>query len=451
MIISVDCGFSMCDLIPHFLEASDNWQTSSHQLFKRVAKVEMIGTPFEDWIKILHLISKASVCINKLYISIKRLKKLREVNNKIFENLKVEELILNERNSTKIDLSTAEILNQINSSTLSIYNADKSVSYFKIVSALNNKNIDISFKSEGKANLKLKFEITPIALFDWSSNNQSNYMCESLFIYATLSQFDDIILVKVKDKNHRDLNYLYFAFKWISRIEISEFKIESNEIRLDQRFPNDVLFKNDGILVPVNNLNQSMLNYWDSQLFKIFAESSDLITHILKAKHLSWEIRFINDFTKISHLVPEHYSRIKYSINSNKLWSNSWISDELDNLYQSEYSISEISIESQLSEFEFKLLSKILAWDKTRFSLSSISVVFEKLSECLEILRLCSECPELNEVNFSYFEVDVEDEQHCVNLAVQELNRKVGFVERIRVYKETNYDSLSDWDSAFNQ
>ena len=60
-------------------------------------------------------------------------------------------------------------------------------------------------------------------------------------------------------------------------------------------------------------------------------------------------------------------------------------------------------------------------------------IYFEKLSDAVSILSLCTECPQLTDIKFIYFYADIENEKEEIDYAIKEFRRKFGFIGSLTV------------------
>ena len=162
------------------------------------------------------------------------------------------------------------------------------------------------------------------------------------------------------------------------------------------------------------------------------------INQLFKVKHIKLRIKNWDRLLKINKLFPDDFSRINFQYQS-------YYPTEI-----SEYSISEIMDNSDwinlkfiqiyksinLSSDEFQFWWMMLRSGKTRFNLTRITLKFSLLSECLTVLSLCSDCPELKSVKLQYWKADAENEDEAVEQAKREFKQKYGFIENLIIRKD---------------
>ena len=92
-----------------------------------------------------------------------------------------------------------------------------------------------------------------------------------------------------------------------------------------------------------------------------------------------------------------------------------------------------IFIGHKISSEEIELLWELLCSRRTKFCLSKIYAEFNYLSECLTVLSHCTECPELNSINFEYSSSDAENEEEVVKNAIFDFRKKFGFIANLKL------------------
>ena len=163
------------------------------------------------------------------------------------------------------------------------------------------------------------------------------------------------------------------------------------------------------------------------------------INQLFKVKHIEITIRNLNRLLEIYRLLPDDFSRInfQYLNNHSTEMSENSISEIMDNLDWINWKFIQIHKSTNLSSDEFQFLWKVLSSKRTRFNLTSISLRFSLLSECLTVLSLCSDCSELQHVKLHYFEADAENEDEAVEQAKREFRQKFGFIQVLSIRKES--------------
>ena len=99
----------------------------------------------------------------------------------------------------------------------------------------------------------------------------------------------------------------------------------------------------------------------------------------------------------------------------------------------------EISKSYMLSPDEFQFWWKVLHSKRTRFNITSIYLKLNLLSECLTVLFLCSDCPELKSVELEYLITDTENEYKTIEQAKREFRRKFEYIQKLVIRKLLNH------------
>ena len=135
------------------------------------------------------------------------------------------------------------------------------------------------------------------------------------------------------------------------------------------------------------------------------------------------------------------HSAIHYNLEVNKgLLRNSQIGI-MDALNLVDPKISEIAVFRLLSSEDSKLILKLLSFRRTRFSLSSVRLRFNLISELLIALSLCSDCHELESIDLEYSEYGRVNEKEIISRAVKDFRKKFGFIAVLKIgQNRINFD-----------
>ena len=192
-------------------------------------------------------------------------------------------------------------------------------------------------------------------------------------------------------------------------------------------------FKDYSFIVPIGYLNKTFVKLNDVDLDCLNQYKN--IIRIFKEKHIDLKIFSLDRLLEINKLLPDDFSSInfKYFNKSKTEISKYSISDIIDNIDLSNLKFIKISKLTILSPDEFKFWWNVLRSRRTRFNLTSIYLKFSLLSECLTVLSLCSDCPELEYVNLWYWEADAENEHEAVEQAKREFRQKFGFIDELEI------------------
>ena len=196
-----------------------------------------------------------------------------------------------------------------------------------------------------------------------------------------------------------------------------------------------ILNPKPSFLINLKNLVQvNLCTDWPQVSMLSFNQA--LIDEILKINYIFWEVSSLEWLWKIKKLSPDNYSRFEYSYFG--LTRLEVDKEEVKKLCFDEFKISSIRIRPNLWTEEFIIIHKLLSSSKTRFWINSIYLNFNMLSECLEILLLCLDCPELNKIWLTYSMTDCDFNDETAHITVQEFLNKTKFWGNIQLCKNNN-------------
>ena len=172
-------------------------------------------------------------------------------------------------------------------------------------------------------------------------------------------------------------------------------------------------------------------------MVNLFDSSQKAIHQILKAKYINWEIQNLGLLLGINKLFSDHFSRInfKYSYSNPKSKEDESLFEIVDSPGCIESKFLELRRSDILPPDELNLVWKLLRSSRTRFNIILVSFKLRLLSECLAVLSLCANCPELEWVELWYKEVDVENEQEIIENAKIEFIKKLGSFITLKIMK----------------
>ena len=162
------------------------------------------------------------------------------------------------------------------------------------------------------------------------------------------------------------------------------------------------------------------------------------INQLFTRKHIELTIGNLGRLLEINRLLPDDFSLINFQYHNYYLteMSEYSISEIMDNPDWINWKFIQINKSTNLSSDEFEFWWMMLRSKRTRFNLTSISLRFSLLSECLTVLSLCSDCPELQHVELHYFEADAENIDEAVEQAKREFIQKFGFIQTLIIGKD---------------
>ena len=161
------------------------------------------------------------------------------------------------------------------------------------------------------------------------------------------------------------------------------------------------------------------------------------MNQIFKERHIGLNINNLDRLLEIKKLLPNDFLSIdfKYIDKQSIKYAEDSISEIIDSPDWSNLKFKEIYQSSILSLERFQFWWKILRSRRTRWSLTSIFLKFSLLSECLTVLTLFWDCPELMSVELRYRKADKENEDEAFENAKREFRQKLGFIPELTLKK----------------
>ena len=446
MAVSVyeEFSFGGC-WISYFFDGDSDQLDPCFAAFKRVDQIYDNGSKFNKITDNLELADKASLRIDLLMIFKSNLNNIRELYKDKDPNLMIKNLQLNyylENNSWTEDI---EFINKISPKMLTIRGDIWTVENIKDLALLNCANVDLIFYFMIKTNIYLLFINTPIQLFDSKSARISTFQWESIKIF--LEKHEDKFryedkksgIKKVKLLKTNTGNFLFIPLDTISSLSCSRFREILSVDDINKQFADlrvQHQFKENGLIIPMGYSNRIFIDLNDD--LDYLNEYKDINT-IFKENHIELTIKSLGRLLEIKKLLPDNFSRIHFKYNSSYdltdigKYSMSEIKNGLD---WTNLKFKEIYQFSKLSPDEFQFWWKVLRSRRTRFNLTEINLKFRLLSECLTVLSLCSDCPELESIKLEYSKADAENEDETVKQAKREFRQKFGFIQKLYIHKD---------------
>ena len=310
--------------------------------------------------------------------------------------------------------------------------------------SLNCTNVSVSFNHSWKY-FELVFLSTSIQLLGFESDQRLVAEWETIKFDIIPKKLKRVILHKTDT-----MNYLFIPFDSISNIKYSGLKIDSDAHTINKHFE-DLDFEKqiqvNWFVIPLKILSKLLFN--ENWMVEYFGSLKEIENLKIKAKHIDWEINSSNYIFRIYNLFIEDFSPINFSLNylNSEAIKINQLSLNLISSASIESKFSSIEREYILSSDEFNLWKEILSSRKTRFSITSIKLKLRLLSECLTILSLCADCPELEFINLQYVEVDSINLPKTIENAERKFRKKIGFIKSLKIlktgtpihYKHDNY------------
>ena len=406
--------------------------------FRRIERIWYDGNELNIFTDNLELADKAWLRIDLLMIHKDNFDDIRKLYKDKNPNLMIKKLQLNydfEHNRSTEDI---EFINQISPNLLTIRGDKWIVENIKALALLNWANVDLHFCFEINENINLWFMNTPIQLFDSKSDQTFTFEWESIKIFIEKYGDGRNWIEEGKILNTNTGNFLFIPLDTIGRFSYSRFREILNVDIINKQFADlrvQHQFKENGLIIPIGYSNRIFIGLNDD--LDYLNKYKD-INKIFNEKHIEITIKILGKLLEIKKLLPDDFSRINFKYNSS-----------YDSIDIGEYSMSKIKDDPdwinlkfiriyqsfKMSPDEFQFWWNVLRSGRTRFNITLICLGFRLLSECLTVLSLCSDCPQLEFVFLRYSEEDAEDKDELIEQAKFEFRQKFGFIQKLYILK----------------
>ena len=408
--------------------------------FKRINEISD-DCDFNVFTGNLELTDKFWIQIDSLIIEQNHFDGLRKLYKDKDPNLMIESLFLDyvfEYNRLNEDI---EFINKLSPKILRMYWDVWTFKNIKALTLLNCANVDINFDVVINKDIYLWFVNTPIQLFDSNSDQMFIFEWESIKLLIEKDDKDEFEkngIEEVKLLKTNTGNFLFIPLDTIHRIEYLGFREISKTDDINKQFADLRLqhqFKEDGLIIPMGYSNRIFIKLEDDNLD--YLNKYKDIYKIFKEKQIELKINKLDRLLKINESFPDDFTHINLIYyNHDKLiieeYSISKIMDDLDwsNLkFKKVYQLSTLSLD------EFKFWWMMLRSRRTRFNITSIDLKLSLLSECLNVLSLCLNCPELKSVNLRYEEEDIEYKDEVIENAQRQFRQEFGFIQELKIWE----------------
>ena len=352
-------------------------------------------------------------------------------------NLIVDHLCVYNHNITEMVNESYEIANKINPKIISVYYFPLRYFTFENIKALpllncTNVNVGPIIENKNYTYIILSFLSTTIWYCDSKSDQILNFEWESATFGIEFDYFIKITLFETSTSN-----YLVIPIEDIEKVKYSGLKAISSTHELNKQFANlDIKQQKEysWLIVNLRNLIKVFFGL-DEDPIKLSDSSQQVLNQIMKARHIDWMVQDLRELLEVNKLIPDHFSRINFIFSYFMRRRKNFTSETMINLDYIDPKFSKIKWFDELESNELQLWWKILGSHRTRFNLTSIQLKFKVLSECLTVLSLCAECPELESIHLEYLESDIKNEQQIVEDAKAELRSKNRFIWKLEIIK----------------
>ena len=389
---------------------------------------------YNMWVKTLEFINKTSLQICQLKIKHSLFQELWELNRDKVEKLQVDkfELILDD---LKISTDEIEVLNKICPETIIITQPKLPFEILQACSTLNSLNLSFNSDTYFDSLWKLVFSRAQIMFIDSDINQEISFLCESASLKIHTNELNKIKLLKAKRKNGKETYFVFIPSQSIKILTIKRYSTTKNSFLLSEDYFTDN--KSTGFIFRLNDLYKTVF-YCKKNIDILLKSNKKILVKILRAKRAHLTIWSIDDLLNIKELFPDCAPHLIYSLNiSSKCRTIKFEGKEwTDDLGLTEFTFSDIIIGHELSPEEFHFVKRLLNSRKTKFRVKNVKIQFNLLSECLLVLSLCADCPEIKTISLEYIESDLNDEVKTINLAIKGFREKFGFIQRVDILKK---------------
>ena len=70
---------------------------------------------------------------------------------------------------------------------------------------------------------------------------------------------------------------------------------------------------------------------------------------------------------------------------------------------------------------------------KTKLSLTEVVLKTTNLSDCLSIMDLWTECPNIKTIDLTYCTADIDNDEEAVHSAIKKFVKKYGIIECLKI------------------
>ena len=407
------------------------------------------GYEFNEISENLELAEKLSIKIDRLIINTNHFDDLKELYKDKDAILIIEYLETDYDFVSKGLIEDFEFINKISPKILTIKWNIWTVESIKALTLINCANFNTKFDTKIKIDCYILFENTPIQLFDSNSGQMFIFEWESIKIFIEINEFDDEYelkknsIGKVKLLKTNTGNFLFIPLNTILQIQYLGFREILKADDINKQFADlgvQHQLKENGLIIPMGYSNRIFIDLNDTNLD--YLNQYKNIYKIFKEKQIELTINDLGRLLEISKLLPDDFSRINfkyylYDILKIEKYSISLITN---NLNWSNLKFKEICQSSTLSPDGFQFWWMMLRLRRTKFNITSIDLKLSLLSECLSILTLCLNCPELKSVKLRYEEEDIKYKDEVIENAQRQFRQEFGIIQDLNIWKVYELD-----------
>ena len=352
-------------------------------------------------------------------------------------NFKLQTLTISCWREFYVEDQVVEFINKIDPNSLKFENMEFTSISIEAFAKLNCPNINTRNCLFSDSNLL--FLNTPIQWFDNFTKWKWTFHWKTIEIYIDLTKMAKIELFETDAGT-----FLLIPTLIVKDIIIQGKRKIQCEQDIAEQFAdlhNTLRFWSHGLIIPIEYSQRIFIKLDDCELHCL--DQIEYIYQKFKVKLILLNIKKFDKLLNINKLLPDDITDIrctfwnerKESTEETKKIEKISIKKIMDNPDLFNLMFIKIFKLSTLPFYEFSFWWKMLSSTRTRLNLKSIRLEFNLLSECLTVLSLCSNCPEIECINLQYLEADIKNENETIKYAKREFRQKFEMIEELNISK----------------
>ena len=235
----------------------------------------------------------------------------------------------------------------------------------------------------------------------------------------------------------------FFHIRVPIKLSLKEYKVinDPSEIeKLNNLFPSSE-YSSDPyeFIIPSSSLKKVSMNMIVLKIISKIEKEPNYSKEMYRTNNIDVALSTLDDIFKAKEADPLNYLKFTYNINSyseyTRLINNETLVYNIDEIEWRDIKLSSIWFRSLISRNEHQLIWKLLTNTKTQFTISSVKLYFEYLSEWIEVLLLLSFWPDIKYVELNYKESDVEDESSSISKTISDFTRVASIINTLIIKK----------------
>ena len=152
------------------------------------------------------------------------------------------------------------------------------------------------------------------------------------------------------------------------------------------------------------------------------------------SKQFQWQTNSIDGLLTLKSLITDRWLNIKVSSSFSEILDISYLSRiKVKETDWNNFSFWILKANIFLSPGEFEFIWMLLKTSRTRFSLTTINLMLQSLSDWLSILSLWEHCQQLSELSLKYARSEIENPNETIENEVISFRRKFGPINYILI------------------